>query len=213
MTSDKSKLAPYAVTEEQKAAKRQAILGSTCAVIANRGVHRCSFAAVATDCGLSVGMIQHYFSSRSALLSAAIDHRIHESENEWLRIVREHRPGLDQLRALVMFSVDSEREFGDGWGFWLEVFAAARHDEELAGAVNEALETWRGFFMRALILAQDSGAVRADRPAQPTAQLLLALVDGLAMQTSISSYAATPERMREHLLGFVDDYLGGPAPR
>lgn len=198
----------HAVTDEAIAERRLAIMNHTAAIISASGVDGCSFAAVSEATGFSVGMIQHYFRTRNRLILATIDHRIHESEEEWRRIASRGENALAKIRDLLTFSVEGDKSFADAWGFWLELYAASHKDETMRREVNNILELWRKFFLDVLEEAVAEGSVRPAHDPEDAARLLLAVVDGLAIQTINGTYGSSPENMRRLLYRFAAGELG-----
>ncbi|GAA3707708.1 hypothetical protein GCM10022377_21900 [Zhihengliuella alba] len=198
----------YAVTETQIDSRRRTILDAAAEVIADDGVDGCTLAAVGRASGCSVGMIQHHFGARSSLIGAALRQRLHESEEEWLSIARAEAEPMDRIRRLLVFAVHGDRPFLQAWSFWLELYGAARRDPALRAEINTALEVWRRFFLDVLEEAHAGGLVSARRPARHQAQLLLALVDGLALQAANGTYGLTGDDMLELLFDAASDLLG-----
>ncbi|WP_102160717.1 TetR/AcrR family transcriptional regulator [Zhihengliuella halotolerans] len=198
----------YAVSATQIDTRRRTILEAAAEVIAGSGEAGCTLSAVSKASGCSVGMIQHHFGTRSELIVAAARQRIHESEQEWLAISRAETGPMERIRRLLVFAVHGERPFAEAWSFWLELYAAARRDAVLRQEINTALEVWRRFFLDVLEEAHAAGLVRATRPADRQAQLLLALVDGLALQAANETYGLTGDDMLALLFDAASDLLG-----
>lgn len=198
----------YAVSDSAIAARRRELAESVAAQIGRSGVAALSLSTVAKQAGVSVGQLQHHFGSRSQLIKAAVAHRLLDNENEWRELARGSGSPLSRVRALLRYSVAGRRNFADGWGFWLEVYSAARHDDGLRQEVNTALDTWRVFFVEVLQEAIETGAASSRRPAERQATWVLALIDGLAQQVSNGTYGLGSEDMDELLLECVGDLLG-----
>jgi AcrR family transcriptional regulator len=194
---------PYAATDEAIAERRREILGHAGDIVSGAGLQRCSFVAVSEASGFSIGMIQHYFRTRDKLVDATIDQRIGEASEEWASIRARAAGPLEKLLDLVAFAVEGDRTFADAWGFWIELYAAARKDPALRAKLNEVLEEWRRIFLDVLQEALDAGLVNPAHSPDDLTRLLLALVDGLAIQAANGTYATDPERMRGLLYRFA----------
>ncbi|MFJ3956735.1 TetR/AcrR family transcriptional regulator [Arthrobacter sp. NPDC090010] len=197
-----------AVTEEAIAERRVEILRATAAVIVSSGLSGCSFGAVSDATGFSVGMIQHYFRTRDKLIESCVEHRMEESESEWRTTAARGDDAVQRLRELIDYSVMGEKDFSDAWGFWFELYAAARLDPALAGKVNERLQYWQRLFTDALHDVYASGQARTGRPVSELAGALLGLTDGLAFQAINGTFGMTVSRMHRILYGFIDTELG-----
>ena len=197
-----------AVTEEAIAERRAEILRHTADVIVSAGLAGCSFAAVSEACGYSIGMIQHYFRTRDRLIDACIDHRVAELRDEWVAITQRDETPAERMRALLDYAVVGEKEFADAWGFWLELYAAARLDPELRAKVNDGLVSWHQMFLDTIAEAVEAGVAQPRRPVEEISHALLGLADGLAMQAINATYGMTEERMRSLLHSFAAEELG-----
>ncbi|MDP5225716.1 MULTISPECIES: TetR family transcriptional regulator C-terminal domain-containing protein [Arthrobacter] len=197
-----------AITEEAIAERRVEILRATAEVIVASGLNGCSFGAVSDATGFSVGMIQHYFRTRDKLIDACVDHRMEESESEWRRTAAADGDAVRRLRALIDYAVMGEKDFSNAWGFWFELYAAARLDPRLAERVNERLSYWRRLFAEAIEQVFAAGLAAGTRPLDEVVNALLGLTDGLAFQTINGTFGMTVPRMHRLLYGFVDAELG-----
>lgn len=201
-----------AVTEEAIAARRVEILRSTASVIVNSGLSGCSFGAVSDATGFSVGMIQHYFRTRDKLIEACVEHRMEESEAEWRQIASRdgEADAARKLRGLIDYAVMGEKDFTDAWGFWFELYAAARLDPSLAEKVNDRLRYWQRLFTEAIQDALDSGQAVTDRTVEDVVNSVLGLTDGLAFQAINGTFGMTVPRMHAILHSFVESELKLP---
>jgi len=199
-----------AVTEEAIAERRVEILRSTASVIVGSGLSGCSFGAVSDATGFSVGMIQHYFRTRDKLIEACVEHRMEESESEWSQIASQDGDAARRLRGLIDYAVMGEKDFTDAWGFWFELYAAARLDPSLAEKVNDRLRYWQRLFTEAIQDVLASGQAVTDRPVEDVVNSVLGLTDGLAFQAINGTFGMTVPRMHAILHSFVDSELKLP---
>lgn len=205
---DRIRRRSHAVTEEAIAERRAEILRHTADVIVASGVAGCSFAAVSEASGFSIGMLQHHFRTRDRLISACIDHRMAESQEEWRETAERETAPLPRLRALLDYVVDGAKEFADAWGFWIEVTAAARLDEQIRERLNDRLALWQQLFRDALTDAHDEGLLRTTASVAELTDMVVGLGDGLAMQAVNGTYDMTPDRMRGLLRTFASAAIG-----
>ena len=198
----------YAATAEDVAFRRRTILDHASRVVARQGVAGCSLAEVARSSGHSIGMIQHYFGKRDNLVRESIRFRSDASVDEWTRIAAQAGDPVDVLHALLSFAVEGDEPFEEGWGFWLQIYAAAHIDPTIRDTVGEALEAWRSSFIEAIRRAQAAGVVGARLDAERVATYVGALTDGLAVQALTELYQTDPATMRDYLYEFTAAQLG-----
>lgn len=183
------------VTAEAMAERRASILHHASQVIARSGVEGCSFAELSESTGYSIGMIQHYFRHRDRLIGAAVEYRIEESLAEWQRIYDRGDNALERLHDLLTFAIQGDTPFEEAWGFWLQIYAAAHKNAEIRESVASVWNSWRGLFVRALEEAADEKLLQPSIDINELATLLVATVDGLAIQALNGVHTVTPDEL------------------
>jgi AcrR family transcriptional regulator len=158
------------------------VLDAALRVIAEDGFAALSMRTVATAAGVSLAQVQYYFRSKDELLAAAFEH---VSADVVARAgqVDTAGPTRDVLRALlhVWLPLDEDRERAAR--VWLAFTAAAATSPTL-GPSNAALDAdLRTGFAELLREAETSGELPAGRDPDLEAALLLAVVDGLVVQS------------------------------
>ena len=106
---------------------------------------------------------------------------------------------LERLYDLLVFAVEGEVSFEQAWGFWIEVYSAAHKDENIRVPVANAMLVWRGIFEQTLDEAIEEGLIKPFHEREVLTTLLLAVVDGLALQTINGIYNHSPAKMIEIL--------------
>ncbi|WP_209312552.1 TetR/AcrR family transcriptional regulator [Streptomyces lonarensis] len=153
-------------------------------VLAEEGLARTSFVRVAEAAGVSVGLIQHYFTGREALLRFAyqdcvaaverrVSDRIRRGEAARLPISELLLGALDELLPL-----DSER--GVEYRVRQHLLTTALADQELSAVAREADARLLARVVTAVENGKECGEVAADHDARPSARAILAVTDGLA---------------------------------
>jgi AcrR family transcriptional regulator len=187
------------------------VLDAALRVIAEDGFAALSMRTVATAAGVSLAQVQYYFRSKDELLAAAFEH-VSADVVDRARQVDTAGPTREVLRALlhVWLPLDEQRERAAR--VWLAFTAAAATSPTL-GPSNAALDAdLRTGFTELLREAQTSGELPADRDPDLESALLLAVVDGLVVQ----SLALPAERRAALLVEALDTHLNrlfGPAVR
>lgn len=198
----------HAVTDEAIALLRGRILQQTSHVIAIRGVDGCSLTAVAQAAGCSIGMIQHHFGTRDALVLESIAYRSDQATDEWRRISERVLDPIHRIGALLSFVVEGEESFANAWGFWVQAYAVAPRNAAVRQTISAALKLWRSLFVDALSAAHETGQVSAALDPERNASYVVAAADGLAMQTLGGFYGGDSASMRTTLIGLVAQLLG-----
>lgn len=167
-------------------------------VLAAEGVANASFSRVAAEAGLSIGLIQHYFSGRNSLLRYAYaDALDHLGARIRVRIRAGAAAGcptaeilLDSLAELLPLDEQRTMEYRVRQG----LLAQSAHDPDLAELARRS----GGAVLRHVTeVVQDGvrrGEVDGDVDAQCAARMILATVQGLAEQVTLSGSEAFSAR-------------------
>lgn len=196
------------VTAEAMAERRSSILQHASQVIARHGVEGCSFGELSEVSGFSIGMIQHYFRHRDRLIGSAVEFRIEESLAEWQRIYDQGGNALERLHDLLTFSIQGDTPFEEAWGFWLQIYSAAHKNAEIRESVASVWNSWRGLFVRALEEAAAEKLLQPSIDVGELATLLVAMIDGLAIQALNGVHSVTPEELIATLHRFAAREFG-----
>ncbi|GIL27500.1 TetR/AcrR family transcriptional regulator [Actinocatenispora comari] len=178
------------------------VLDAALRVIAEDGFAALSMRTVATAAGVSLAQVQYYFRSKDELLAAAFEH-VSADVVARAEQVDTNGPTREVLRGLlhVWLPLDEERERAAR--VWLAFTAAAATSPTL-GPSNAVLDAdLRTGFAELLREAQTSGELPVDRDPDLEAALLLAVVDGLVVQ----SLALPAERRAALLVAALDTHL------
>ena len=184
--------------------RRPELLNAAATVIRRRGLENARVADVAEEAGTSAPSVLYYFASKAELLKEALT----SAEERF----------YDDL-ALELEGIDSARErmirilhYGAGEGdydaaLWMELWARALRDPELAATRAELDGRWRRTIAAVIRYGQERGEFG---PADPEefAVLLAALLDGLAVQIALRDMEVTPDRVRELAVKLAERELG-----
>ncbi|WP_020498728.1 TetR/AcrR family transcriptional regulator [Sciscionella marina] len=158
--------------------RREAIARALWRVVDQQGVAQATMREVAQEAGISLGQLQHYFGSRTALLTFAMDFA---AEQRSLRVQnRLHRLGREphprdilalMLTELLPLQTDSRASSRMSAAYVLE----ALHDRELRDQAGEDLRHARARLEELIRTAIADGHIEAHRDPGTETDLLLAL--------------------------------------
>jgi AcrR family transcriptional regulator len=184
--------------------RRPELLNAAAAVIRRRGLENARVADVAEEAGTSAPSVLYYFASKAELLKEALT-SAEESFYEDLALELE---GIDSARERLVRIV----RYGAGEGdydavLWMELWARALRDPELAATRAELDGRWRRTIAEVVRYGQERGEFG---PADPDglAVLLASLLDGLAVQIALRDMEVTPDRVRELAMKLAERELG-----
>ncbi len=191
--------------------RHQEILDAAVRVITDRGLAETRISDIAERCGVSPGLILYYFASKDRVLVEALTYA---NDRFYLRTARELRripSARRQLERLVELSVPGllpEFERLDEWALWIEIWARALRDPEMAKE-REALDRrWRQSIADVIRTGQASGEFPSDRDADHLGLILGALIDGLAVQVLMNDSELSPRQMYADVLEVAAREIG-----
>ncbi|GAA1076498.1 hypothetical protein GCM10009605_11570 [Nocardiopsis composta] len=175
--------------------------------VARRGLARTTLVDVAEEAGVSVGLVQRYFRSKTDLLRFGVDHVYRRGADRLAGI--ELAPPLRDLMLKVtetLLPLDDDRR--TELAVWLEFIAASLTDPEMARIHREATRKIVDGLADGLRGAQERGELRADLDPRAEAAALTAFVDGLTLHHLATGEEFEAEAVRAALAGYIDRLFG-----
>ncbi|GLY69549.1 TetR/AcrR family transcriptional regulator [Amycolatopsis taiwanensis] len=189
-----------------EAERREQILQAACKVIAERGFRAVRVADVAKAAGLSSGIVHYYFSNKRDLVHAAFERNFTHSLERRTAILESEDDAVTKLRALVDAYLPADDETVEAWHVWAELWVEAIHDPDLQELNDRAYGEWRRIVAGIVRDGQAAGEI-GKTDAVEVANLLVAVLDGLALQVLAGSRNMDLRRMRRTCRAFVDRLL------
>ncbi|QBJ96292.1 TetR family transcriptional regulator [Rhodococcus sp. ABRD24] len=193
-----------------EAERREQILQATCEAIAELGFRDVRISDVSRRAGVSNGTVHYYFDSKDALLHAAFQFNFENSLDRRAWIMEKSDGPLVRLHRLVESYLPAGPETVTAWRVWVELWASALGDAELQKLNDNVYGEWRAVVYDTVEAGIDQGVLRAEDPGVAT-DMLLGLLDGLAIQVLTGSAHMTPTRMRAICDQFIDAITVGRA--
>lgn len=182
--------------------RREQILRAACTVISDVGQAQLRVADVAKEAGLSSGTVHYYFDSKRAVMKAAFEYNYrHSLASRRLLLSADHDP-MTMLTKVVESYLPLRPESMQAWRVWSELWVEGVRDEELQVVNDTIYGEWRQLIVELLARAQEAGQVRAGDPVE-LANMLLGMIDGLAVQVLVHSREMDVKRMRQVLTAFL----------
>jgi AcrR family transcriptional regulator len=181
------------------AERRPQILAAAARVISDRGVEGTRLSDVASEAGVSIGTIQHYFHTRERLLLEAFAFETERAVERWVAAGRDGSSPWEHLLALIELVLHPPT-FRERWTRWLQFWAAYARDPRRRRTVGRIYESWRSPFRCAIEEGVASGDFDPVIPIDDLVDRAVALFDGLALQVLLEAPGASLERMRAVLV-------------
>jgi AcrR family transcriptional regulator len=180
------------------------MLSAAAEVIRERGLENARVIDVAERAGTSAPSVLYYFETKAELLKEALT----SAEEGYYEELERELDGIDSARGRLARIVAGGAGEGDyDASLWMEVWARALRDPELAATRAELDGRWRKTIADVVRYGQERGEFG---PAEPEefAIMLASLLDGLSVQIALKDDHVTPERARELSLALAEKELG-----
>jgi AcrR family transcriptional regulator len=168
------------------ARRRQQILKTTIALVATRGADNVRLRDVADATGVSIGTLQHYFTTRDAMLHEAF--RQHsDSVIADIAATVSALEGSPWERADALFlSIRDSPRLRQRSIVLLEWAAASTRDPRLRKLIADVYAEWRAPLQQAVEDGTARGLMRPRMPLDDLVPTVLALIDGFEMALAIN---------------------------
>lgn len=200
-----------------EAERREQILAAACTTLAETGLTGLRVSDVAKSAGVSSGTVHYYFTSKKELVNAAFEYNFTNSlqRRQWLMAAENvHAADSDDPIGLLRDIVDSYLPDGDtstltAWRVWADLWAEGMRDVELQEMNERLYGRWRQLVADVICRAQELGHARDGDPVR-MADMLISMIDGLAMQALLHSQHVTNQRMRDLCRAFINHMVNSP---
>jgi len=162
---------------EALAPTAQRLLVAAQRLLASGGFEALKLSAVAREAGESKASIGYHFGNKAGLVTALVDSFAHDANRGLIDDTGELPRGAERIHALI----DGETRIAADTGAFLlffEVLPHALRDEDLRERVAALYDGYRETVLRCL----DAADPVAKERLRPFAMLMIAIVDGLAIQ-------------------------------
>jgi AcrR family transcriptional regulator len=160
--------------------------------VARQGIEAATVREIASEAGVSTGVLSHYFEGKDEMLVHALHVSI-ERAAERAEARATGAGGLEALRAVLMETLPLDDERREEFGVWLQFWGRTARSEALAAELSHWYALWRGVLQAIIEEGQRTGALHADLDAGSEAAALIALVDGIGIQATMDPDLFTPE--------------------
>lgn len=179
--------------------KHAVLVGAAARVLRRVGFERMRLRDVATEAGVSIGLLQHYFETREQLGREAFAAACGQRAADFAASAEGVEDSRERIERMLRHAFEPAL-IADRAGSWLELCAAASRDPLLRAEAAAVQAAWREPMLEAIRAGQRDGELSADLDPERAADLLLALVDGAEIASALGESS-------ERLLPGVDAVL------
>ncbi|WP_163804655.1 TetR/AcrR family transcriptional regulator [Mycolicibacterium anyangense] len=134
---------------------------------------------VATDLGVTPGLVSHYFSSAEQLITAVFRAAAVEDLDTARTLMAGQTTATDGINALMDYTLDESSM--DASALWLEAWSLGRTNPALAAAAATLTDQWLDSIAEVVRAGNGNGEFSVADP-DVTARRLLTMIDGLGAQ-------------------------------
>jgi AcrR family transcriptional regulator len=183
------------VIDDQALPIREQILDAATQLIARGGVENTSLADIAHELGISRGTLFYYYPSKSQLIFDVTDRHFDQVTVDLVEHILSERDGMQPARllAIAMQTILGDPERNRRHIYLLEQALAG--DQTLLRAFRSKYKEWQR-----LIEATIRDVLGEQAPAPLLAQIVLAVLDGLAVQSLLGSDQIPASEIASYLI-------------
>ncbi|WP_133251020.1 TetR/AcrR family transcriptional regulator [Mycobacterium montefiorense] len=161
------------------AERHSELLARAVAISRDEGLFMVTLRKVASDLGVTPGLVSHYFSSAEQLVAAAFRATAVADLDEARLRVAAASGAADKIDVLIDYVLD-DCSMGAN-ALWLEAWSLGRRNPALAAEADALTVEWLELIAEIVRVGRGTGEFRVARP-KMAAWRLLTMIDGLAAQ-------------------------------
>jgi AcrR family transcriptional regulator len=191
-------------TREQTRAR---ILAAAIAVFGERGIAATSVSEVAAAAGMTKGAVYSSFTGKDELVLAMMEEHVHQRLSSSLESFEHNLDPAAAIAEIGRVMIDAIRADAVWHRLLAEYFALAQHDPTLRAALQDRRREARNAIARALDRLADNLGVGLPLPADELALVLIALSNGLGIESGIDPDAVSDDLIGRVLAILVRDFI------
>ncbi|MET1036174.1 MAG: TetR/AcrR family transcriptional regulator [Arthrobacter sp.] len=173
-------------------------------LLATYGVDGIRLKDIAAEAGVSIGLIQHHFGSRDAVVREMLVSASRRRLANWTAQLDGVEDSQTRLRLLLAGALSSRERCI----LWTESCAAASRHDFLQPLVSQTNDEWRRWVLETLERGRVDGTFNLHASAPDTARILVALVDGLMVAVAADDAGTSTESASTLLLMAAAPHVG-----
>jgi AcrR family transcriptional regulator len=191
--------------------RRGQMLHAALDVISERGFADTRIADIAERIGISPALVIYYFKTKDQLLTEAIRHYEDAWYAEGNRRMDALATAAERIEEFVAMNLlpDPDPELESNWQLWLDFWAQAARNDDVANVRREFDERWRKVIVSLVVAGQEAGEFARIDP-HPFSIFVSALLDGLTIQIALDDPVVDPLSAYELCMRYIADRLGFP---
>ena len=166
------------------------------------GIEAASVRNIATEAGLSLGSLRHYFTTQDELLEYAMELVKTRCKDRIMQVIKQPLPPKQLAKEVLLELLPIDSETMAEMQVW---FVFTLHFKYKHGENFQQTDGIREVVQRLLVLLSDSDILKSGKDLNKETEKLYALVDGLAIHRFLDPGHFSGEYAAEILGEYVDD--------
>ncbi len=162
-------------------------------VIVRDGLDRTSMRAIAKELGCTTGVVTHYFRNKDELLLFAL-HQVSARLQDIMASSTEQATGTDRLVALLSAFLPVDQERQEIVHVWVAFLGYAVGREDLMAEHRRSADELRQVVIAELTALRNSGVLRSDVIPERDANVLLAMSNGISLDSLLHAHPLNPKQ-------------------
>lgn len=190
------------------AQRRETITNAVLRLAGTEGIEGVSLRRVATEAGVSMGMVQYYFPSKDEMLQAACERLLQNARAGFAEDVAADQPSStrETLRRAMLRIVPLDEQRAAGTRIWIAFMARATVEPALATFMQQTWVDSHARFVSLFTRAVECGELPPSIDIHAEAAAALSLADGLVSHVLFGHYpndeaTAAIDTFLEHRFG------------
>lgn len=178
-------------------------------VIVREGLDRTSMRAIAQEMNCTTGVVTHYFRNKQELILFAL-HQVAKRLQQLMEQAVANVSGCDRLVVMLSSFLPIDRERQEILQVWVAFLGYAVGREGLMADHRQSAGALRQVIIQELVTLQAQGDIRADVDPAYEANVLLALVNGVSLDSLIQAKPLEREQQEAALQFHVNGLRARP---
>ena len=172
-------------------------------VIVREGLDRTSMRAIAQEMSCTTGVVTHYFRNKQELILFAL-HQVAARLQVLMERAVVDLSGCDRLVAMLSSFLPIDQERQEILRVWVAFLGYAVGRADLMADHQQSAGELRQMIIQELVTLQRQGDIRSDVDPEQEANVLLALVNGVSLDTLIQATSLSQQQQTLVLQRYVD---------
>ncbi len=187
--------------------RRREVSEAAWRVIVREGLDRASMRAIAKEMDCTIGLVNHHFRNKQELMLFAL-HRVTERLQAMMQTAIENVSGTEQLVAMLSSFLPLDQERQGILKVWVAFLGYAVGRDSLMAEHQQSAGHLRDVIIQELQALQAANLIHAEMVPEVEANALLALVNGVSLDSLIQAQRLSPDQQQQVIRRYVETLLG-----